>query len=319
MLSFRLNKVVQMNFIGGPQMELLKIPVYKWLCLREFQISYLFRRNLSIQKVTNHIKLYTEEPRKIIIDSESLRLKQDHGNRPLALILPFLGAKQNHLIKYANIYHSQGFDVVVGHIAPWNVLVPAYTAQPVASGIVKFLLNNDYYEKIFLHGFSVGAYLYGECILHMLKDMKKHQNIIDRVQGEIWDSLTNFHEIAVGLSRAIFEHPILQKCLESYLLFHLKTFTSLTTDHLKTAGETFHQTKNVHAPSLFFLSRSDIVSCEPGIRRSIADFKGMNVETTSKCFDQSPHVEHYRFYKEEYTRALIEHLNKVKMLKEQRA
>ena len=246
-------------------------------------------------------------------------MKQDHGNRPLALILPFLGAQQKHLIKFANIYHSQGFDVVVGQIASWNMLVPAFKTQPVAVDIVKFLHNNDYYDKIFVHGFSVGAYMYGECILHMLKDMQKHQSIIDRVQGEIWDSLTNFHEIAIGISRALFEHnPILQKGLESYLLFHLRTFKSLTTNHLKLAGETFHSTKNVHAPSLFFLSKSDIVSGEPGIRRSIADFEEMNVESTSKCFDKSPHVEHYRFYREEYTQALIAHLNKVKMLKEQR-
>ena len=237
----------------------------------------------------------------------------------MALILPFLGAQQKHLIKFVRIYHSQGFDVVVGQFPSWNILVPAYTCQPAAVDIVKFLLNNDYYEKIFLHGFSVGAYLYGECILHMLKDMQKHQSIIDRVQGEIWDSLTSIHETAVGISRAMFQHnPILQKSLETYLLFHLRTFTSLTTNHIKIAAEAFHYTKNVHAPCLFFLSKTDIVSSEPRVRQSIADFEEMNVEATSKCFDKSPHVEHYRFHKEEYTKALIDHLRKVKMCKEQR-
>ena len=246
-------------------------------------------------------------------------MKQDLGNRPLTLILPFLGAQQKHLKKYANIYHNQGFDVVVGQISSWDMLVPAFTTQLTAMDIVKFLQNNDYYDKILIHGFSVGAYLYGECILHMLKDMQKYQNIIDRVQGEIWDSLGNLNDLAIGISRSAFgNNLLLQKSLEYVLEFYLKTFPSLTADYVKSAKDALEYTKDVHSPCLFFLSKSDIVSVEAGIRRSIALFQKMNVKCTWKCFDKSPHVQHYRFYEEEYIQALIDHLNKVKMLKEQR-
>lgn len=238
----------------------------------------------------------------------------------MALILPFLGAKQKHLIKFANIYHSQGFDVVVGQIETWNMLVPAYTTQVAAVEIVKFLLNNDYYDKIFVHGLSVGAYLYGECILHMLKDMQKYQSIFDRIQGEIWDSLPNQDETAIGLSRSILaQNPILQKSFQTILMFYLKTFPSLTSDYIRKASDALSYTKNIHAPCLFFLSKSDDVSSEAGIRRSIADFEKLNVECSWKCFDKSPHVQHYRYHTKKYTEALIEHLNKAKMLKQQRA
>ncbi|CAO1331472.1 unnamed protein product [Diamesa tonsa] len=199
------------------------------------------------------------------------------------------------------------------------MFVPAFTAQLTAVDIVKFLLNNDYYDKIFVHGFSIGAYMYGECILHMLKDMHKYQGIIDRVQGEIWDSVPNYNAMAMGVSRAVFLHNLLlQKCLKYFILFYLRTFPWLTANYVKKATEVFYYTKNIHAPSLFFLSKSDVVSTEPAVRHSIALFETMNVQCTWKCFDNSPHVEHYRFHKQEYTQSLIEHLCKVKMLKQNR-
>ena len=245
----------------------------------------------------------------------TFRLKQDHGNRPLVLMLPFLGAKQTHLDKFSKIHLDLGYDVLIPSVDAFRYMFPGKFIHCIAEDIVKFLSNNDYYEKLFIHGFSAGAFLWGICIMKIMKDLPKYQSLIDRIQAEAWDSLTNIHEVAYGISKTIFPtNDFMQKAVEKTLLLHLSTFYKSAGIHYKHSSDAFHHTKNVHAPSLVFLSKTDIVSGEAGIRRSIACLNAINVDTTVICFDKSPHVEHYRYHKEEYTRALMDHLRKVKMI-----
>ena len=45
-------------------------------------------------------------------------------DKPLLLMLPWLGAKHSQVKKYATLYLDQGFDVILGSIAEWQVLWP---------------------------------------------------------------------------------------------------------------------------------------------------------------------------------------------------
>lgn len=245
----------------------------------------------------------------------TFRLKQDHGNRPLVLMLPFLGAKQTHLDKFSKIHLDLGYDVLIPKIDAFRYMFPGKFIHFIAEDIVKFLSNNNYYEKMLIHGFSAGAFLWGICIMKMIQDLSKYQGTIDRIQGELWDSLTNTHEVAFGISKTIFPtNDFMQKALEKTLLLHLSTFYKSAGIHYENSSNVFQNTKSVHAPTLIIMSKTDIVSGEAGIRRIIASLNAVNVETTVKCFDKSPHVEHYRYHKEEYTQALMDHLRKVKMI-----
>lgn len=245
----------------------------------------------------------------------TFRLKQDHGNRPLVLMLPFLGAKQNHLDKFSKIHLDLGYDVVIPTVDAYRYMFPGKLINCIGEDIVKFLENNNYYEKIFIHGFSAGAFLWGICITEMIQDFPRYQSLLDRIQGELWDSLTNTHEVAFGISKTIFPtNDFMQKTLEKTLLLHLSTFYQSAGIHYKKVSDVFMNTKDVHKPSLLIFSKTDIVSGEAGIRKSIASLNAANVDTTALCFDKSPHVEHYRYHKEEYTQALMDHLRKVKMI-----
>lgn len=230
-------------------------------------------------------------------------------------MLPFLGAKQTHLDKFSKIHLDLGFDVLIPKVDAYRYMFPGKFINFIADDVVKFLANNEYYKKMFIHGFSAGAFLWGLCIAKMMEDLPKHQNLIDNIQGEVWDSLTNTDEVAFGISKTIFPtNDFMQKAVEKTLLLHLSTFFKSAGSHYVKSSDVFRNTKGVHAPSLMFLSKTDIVSGEAGIRRSIACLNAINVETTVKCFDKSPHVEHYRYHKEEYTQALMDHLKKVKMI-----
>lgn len=100
----------------------------------------MVKRCLSVQAVTKNLQLYTEKPRKIVVQPNTLRyiassflandtdleyffsLTQDVEDKPLVVILAWLQAKQKHLSKFAQLYMDQGFDVLVAQITPWQLL-----------------------------------------------------------------------------------------------------------------------------------------------------------------------------------------------------
>jgi Eukaryotic protein of unknown function (DUF829) len=95
--------------------------------------------------------------------------------------------------------------------------------QLVAGDLVKFLKNNTSYSPLFIHGFSVGGYLWGECCVHMARDMDEHKVILDRIVGQVWDSAADITEIPKGVPKALFpRNPTLQNALKNYMLYHLK-------------------------------------------------------------------------------------------------
>lgn len=94
--------------------------------------------------------------------------------------------------------------------------------QIVAGDVVKFLANNVKSNPLVLHGFSVGGYVWGECMVHMARDLNRYRPILDLVQGQIWDSAVELTEIKVGLPKAMFpKNYTLQKALSNYMMFVL--------------------------------------------------------------------------------------------------
>lgn len=187
--------------------------------------------------------------------------------------------------------------------------------QLVAADVLKFLASNDNYKDLVVHGFSIGGYMWGECLVHMNKDVAQYQNIIDRIRCQIWDSIAEVSEVPIGVSKAIFhDNPKLQQALKTYMLYHLKTFYEPATQHYIRSSQMFHSTM-VRSPTLMFVSKTDPVGSESSNRQVADSLISMDVDVTWKCFEKSPHVGHYMIYKDEYTQILMNHLEKVKMIK----
>lgn len=98
----------------------------------------------------------------------------------------------------------------------WNGFLPQ---KLVAADIVKFLKNNEFKNGLIFHGFSVGGYLWGECLVHIARDLQNYQVVLDRVKGQIWDSAADITEIPEGVPRALFpRNPTLQNALRQYMM-----------------------------------------------------------------------------------------------------
>lgn len=240
-------------------------------------------RTMSAQEVTKNIHLFTQTPINVDKDPKTLKLKNPR-DKPLVLMLSWLLAKQKHLAKYAKLYVDQGYDVCVVSITPWQLMWPVKGTQLVAQDVVNFLYNNEAYSKILIHGFSVGGYMMGECNVHMARDMEKYKPLLDRFIGQIWDSAADISEIHVGVPKAIFpRNPTMQGALTKYMLYHMKTFHEPATIHYIRSSQMFHGNL-VHAPALFFVSKSDPVGAEQSNMRVREDWESIGIKVRSINF-----------------------------------
>lgn len=85
--------------------------------------------------------------------------------------------------------------------------------------MLTFLQENQDYQQIMLHGFSVAGYIWGEVLTHVHSDREKYNNVIDRIIGHVWDSAADITELVIGTPRAIFpNNPLLQSIIKKYLM-----------------------------------------------------------------------------------------------------
>lgn len=116
--------------------------------------------------------------------------------------------------------------------------------QLVAAEVLQVLANNVTTKNpIILHGFSVGGYFWGECMVQMARDIDRYRHVLDMIQGQIWDSAVELSgtrvllfnpcrtlnvwccffllicsEISIGLPKAVFpRNDTLQRALKNYL------------------------------------------------------------------------------------------------------
>jgi hypothetical protein len=187
--------------------------------------------------------------------------------------------------------------------------------KEVQNILLKFIQNNDYYDRVVLHGFSVAGYVWGECMVHMKRDLEKYVDLLGRIKGQIWDSATFWAETPVGVANAIYpDNKLLQSLLKSYLDFHLKVFEKVATRYYRAAEEAQMETV-VKSPAVFFFSKKDLISLESRNLWTINHWKEMGMSVDWKCFQSSPHVRHYNYYKDEYVKTVEDLLKNINLAK----
>ncbi|CAG9782486.1 unnamed protein product [Diatraea saccharalis] len=266
-----------------------------------------FDRNAHTQELTKNIQYISNEKTKLTADPKTMKLDK-LPNKPICVMINWLLAKQKHVMKYASIYLEQGFDVVSVSCTPWQLMWPTKGSQLVAEDVIKFMAMNDNGQPLMVHGFSVAGYMMGEICVHTMKNKELYQPALDRVVAQIWDSAADVSELSVGVPAAVFpKNKIMQKTLKAYIEYHMKKFHETATIHYIRSSQLFHTTL-CRAPALFLLSKSDPVGAERSNRNVYNSWTELGIKCTWKCWDRSPHVQHYTYHKKEYLEALSEHL-----------
>lgn len=88
----------------------------------------------------------------------------------------------------------------------------------MAEDLLTFLKQNESYQQILLHGFSVGGYMWGETLDLIESSKDKYSTVTDRIVGQVWDSIADVSQIPIGLPRAVFpKNMIMQSMLQKYV------------------------------------------------------------------------------------------------------
>lgn len=240
-------------------------------------------------------------------------LQQETNGKPVCLLIPWLLAKRQHYEKFCSIYTDRGFDVLLITPNPFDALKPMKGMQVLAGNVVKFLLINDYYDKLMIQGFSVGAYFWSECLFHLYANGKLDE-VSDRFKCQIFDSPTGITGISVGVSTSLFpRNQIIHKLAKNALEFYFKTFYKSTTQYY-IRGEEYLSCRMLKAPVLIVGSEIDPIATVEFANQIISGLKQQKTDVTSKFFKKSPHVHHYQMHKEEYLKLLDKHLKRCKLV-----
>lgn len=249
--------------------------------------------------------------------------------RPLAVLLTWLAAKESHIEKYRSLWLQKGFDVLTVKMTPYQLLLPKYGSIPLIRDMVKFLVAiSDHYPDLLLHCFSVGAYEFGE-MMYTLNDKEFMDSInvtgnysrysdddpksrLEKaIKGIIFDSPVNLNGIAAGVSRSITDNDMARKSLEASIQAHLTMSHSFATKYYERASECAHGNYLKHAPGLVLVSEKDTIGAKFMSEQLIKQWKSNGINVTMKVFPDSGHVQHLPKYPEMYQESINAFLKKV--------
>lgn len=90
-------------------------------------------RSLTTKTLTKSIDLVSSSNKEIkVVSGNSLQLAVPGGQyeeRPLSILLCWLMSEKKHVLKYAQFYLDQGFDVLTVRLSPWQLLWPTTGSQ----------------------------------------------------------------------------------------------------------------------------------------------------------------------------------------------
>ncbi|KAG4074573.1 hypothetical protein HA402_004444 [Bradysia odoriphaga] len=264
------------------------------LCMKS-----LAARTLTTKSLNKSLDLFTNSDKPITLTGKGPLQVSLNEERPLTIILAWLMSQQKHIQKYAKYYLDNGFDVLTVKTTPWQLLWPVGGSQVVANDLLTFLHQNPNYYKMVVHGFSVGAYLWGETMVKMNEDMEKYGKTVRRVCGQIWDSPVDYSEIPIGVPKSVFPtNTFLRNALERYIVFHMKNMKTSTKCHLK-ATDQFYDTI-IPAPAMFLFSLNDPMVSLRSVETCTESWQKKGLTVNLRAWDEPPHVGIFQRHPEEY-------------------
>ncbi|KAA0203840.1 hypothetical protein HAZT_HAZT002329 [Hyalella azteca] len=272
-------------------------------------------RHFSSLRFNRNLEFFTPAVKPIVTPDVKGSFRESSHGRPLTVLLSWLMSRDSHMKKFVKFYTDLGFDVLKIRISPFDLIRPVKGTQIVVDQMLQFLESNPSSSPVLVHGFSVGAYIFGEGMLKMANDVQRYGPLMDRFVGQIWDSPVDVEGIPSGVAKAITANKLLQSSIQSYLEWFLRTQYDNATIHYIRSAQKFHECY-VRRPALFLLSKADPVATIEMNAVVYEKWEKYNVPVFVKIFEKSPHVSHYYRYKEAYVEEVLTFLQKLGLTEE---
>ena len=232
--------------------------------------------------------------------------------RPLVLLFAWLAAKGKHKKKYADFYLNKGFDVLHVSIQADQLLWPT-RGQQITRQVVD-LLQTDHvmrHQQILTHAFSVGAYLYTECLVQFTDHPRDYTDVEARIRGHVFDSPVGPQGIAEGVPKALTKNKTAIRLSRAAIQWYLDTFQEKVTRHFDRAMDEV-LVNRLAVPTLFFYSHADPVGTAKSIEYYIRTMEShKNAPIYNQSWEKSPHVSHMLYHPQEYIATLNRFLDSI--------
>ncbi|UXI18887.1 forkhead box l1 [Sarcoptes scabiei] len=243
------------------------------------------------------------------------------SKRPLILLFGWMLSKEQHLNVYRKFWFERGWDVLSCRTLPMHLLLPSRGGRRNAEKMFEFLVSRaSMYDEILVHAFSVGGYQLGEfaCLLDERKSFDpKAKKMLDSFKAILIDSCVFAFDAPVGLSKAITNHRIVQPLLEKTFSTFLNVTSPFTLKRYVRVSDYLFKNE-INIPGLVLFSKNDPVSSIPLNMKLHDGWKSNNPLTEYKCWDDSPHVLHYKNHQEEYTKVVDDFVANLNITKARR-
>lgn len=239
--------------------------------------------------------------------------KLNADERPLVLLYSWLKAKSSHLTKYSDFYLTKGFDVLQITTTPSSIIFPN-KARKSMNEMLKYIDSEHSTKPLFVHGFSVGGYLFGETLKHMKDKPEQFDRISSRIKGQCFDSPVDVANIAPGLAFVLSpNNPTGRFFLKNSIALYLALTRNVTGKYYDASQEMILE-NYFKIPTVFFYSQSDPICSHELIDSIIASYQKKSIPTLGKLWVNSPHVLHMRQDPVAYIGALNNFLESVDLL-----
>lgn len=238
-------------------------------------------------------------------------------------MLAWIAAKDKHIAKYREIYYKHGFDVLTLKTNPLDMMLPAIGSRKNAQHLLDYLTSkNNSYSDIVVHGFSVGAYQFGEILIKLknILDSSDKQlassgdKIVSQIKGLIFDSAADVHNAPNGLARSVTKDGPLADTMKLFIKAYLTLLYPFATHYYYKAANAFYG-NFLLCPALLLFSEYDKIADAKSNYALAEQWKSRGVTVYMKEFDRSRHVTHLHQYPEEYEKQIETFLDGIKLSK----
>ncbi|KAK6636964.1 hypothetical protein RUM43_010630 [Polyplax serrata] len=161
--------------------------------------------SMSHIAVTNEIQFF-RDTRNNFCQMNFSDTKEPYGP-PLAILLPWKTLSVALLQRIIEFYGEKGFDIVTVNLTPEQLMYPCVSggAMTVVTNLLQYLNETHKHRPYIFHGFSIGAYLYGEILAQFSDQFELYRGLTNNVKGCLWDSPVDI--IAVKSNIGKFYYP----------------------------------------------------------------------------------------------------------------
>ncbi|XP_054475785.1 transmembrane protein 53-B [Anoplopoma fimbria] len=258
-------------------------------------------RGITAHRLGKNVTFYMNEVAPPPVSGCQSKASED--DKPLMLMLPWMGSRPQAVAKYCDIYFRTGFDVLVVESEVQEFLWPRWGLDH-GKRLLELLQSERFVSRpLLVHAFSIGGYTFAQVLIHVSQDTQKYQALTQRIKGQVYDSLVvgSVETMAIGLAKTVF--PRWETLVKKVSLLYFDIFRRQTVDYFNTSIDTFWNTP-VTAPALFFFCENDPMSDPRAMEEVIDHWRKCGIDITAKKWEDSTHAGHLKRHKQEYLTTL---------------